>query len=345
MTMPPEQTQPSTDPLASTVPTPGPDPQQQVAGVQNEPVQPTPAPFDSVAAQPTELAMPQAQTVAQPTAVQSDPLPPMAAAPVAAAQPLAPSNAAPTYSPDPIAAPSGMAQPPLDSSQPGYVPPANPQPVAPMGANMSGGKKGGLAGKLRIIIAVVVGLAVLSGAGLLLKDTLFSGSNISTSDLVEETVDGLTFKHPKQWDKIEDGDYAAAYTEGGKPLDESDQAMAVIIESLPIDVDSLDQATKDRFYDEIEKQFSDPDSLEGDGCKKVEDVKVSDAKQSNYTTSVAVEYTCTEFTGRNLVGKFKAVVGIKGRDMHVVAIGAIDKTWDKSGEALNEILNTFKPAE
>ncbi len=323
--MPPEQPiQPSSTPTPDPVVTPS-------AGIQppQTTVQPTMTPSADI--QPPQ---PVAQPVTMPT-VAPNPAPTDGA--MGSAPPAVP-NIAPSTNP---------IQPITNSSQPGYVPPVTPAQSL-KSSFLPGRGKGGALGKLRIVVIVVVALGLLSGVGIFVKDLLFTGSSISSSDLIEETVSDTTFKHPKQWTKVEEADFNAAYTEGGQKLKESDQGMVVASEKIAVNYDSLSQEQQDQFYTQFEKSFNDKqDSLFGSdsGCQEVSDVKVAKGTQKNYTLAIDIGYTCGKFSGRNISGKFKAVLGIKGYNMSIVGIGAIDKTWDKSGAALDEILSTFKPAE
>lgn len=242
--------------------------------------------------------------------------------------------------------PGQPEQPPVaDSSQVGYVPPANPTPAPLMTGNNMSNSKVGLFGKLRVLIIVVVGLVILSGGGLLLKDTLFTGSSIKVSDLVDDSAEGVSFKRPANWTKSSETSFdGAAFTEGGKPTDDADQGIMVGGASIGVSYDSLSSAQKDMLFEEFKKQFSDGSLFEDSSCKEVGSVTVTKTQQSNYSDTIRLEATCNKFTNRNIKATFKANVGLKDRDMHMLMIVAIDETWDKSGEALNEILNTFKPA-
>ncbi len=306
----------------------------------------TPAPFDSAPAQqpitpqPADSTQP-APLAGAPAAFQPAPTMPQAVAPAPAPTPVG--MAGPQPVPAPIA-------PVVDSSQLGYVPPA--MPTNPVSANSSKAK-GSKFAKIRIILAVAVGLLVFSGGGFLLKDMLFSGSAVTSSDLVEETQAGILFKRPKQWTKSEMsadnkktyGDESAAFTEDGKSTDLADQGMLVGRLDLGFNFDDLTGTEKQQAIDQFIKQSEDVDSLESDSCQDVTGAKASEVKQPNYATVLSFEYTCNKVKDRAVKLKVKVYFAIKGSTQDVVTIAAIDKTWDKSGDVFDEILNTFKPAE
>lgn len=338
----PDQNQPTT-------PTVAPDPLQPGA---------TPAPDAGSMAMPTppEVASPAAygqQAYAEPAPVPTSPVEPLPATPFAPVEPVSPVQASPAE-PMPAAPPVmppvnpvAPAQPVMDSSQIGYVPPANPvAPVVPMtGAAGGKTKRSGRFSKLRIVLAIIVGLGVFSGAGIFVKDTFFTGSVIKTSDLVQETESGVTFKRPKQWAKTDSGagDFDVAYTEGGLPIDQSDQGVAVVSGSIDLNYDSLTQSEKDVFFQSFKDSFE--KSTTGEKCKNISNLSFEKTSQPNYTDAYVVGYTCDAPTGRNAKGKFVMTIGLKGEKMNAVIVAAIDKTWNKSEAAFNEILNTFKPAE
>lgn len=235
-----------------------------------------------------------------------------------------------------------------DPTQPGYVPPANPT-MAPM-MSATGAKKSGSKMRLiRVVIAVVVSLVILSGGGLLLKDMLFTGSKITKADLVDDQAEGIAFQRPKQWTKPSDQSSTdgTIYTEDGKSVDESDQQMLVSSTSLGASFDDLPKSTQDQIVNKLLDTFSDKSKYEdsSEGCQEVGDIKATKTTQSNYTVAIQIEATCNKFTSRALKAKLKALVGIKGSDINIIGISAVDKTWDKSGDALDSILNSFKPAK
>jgi hypothetical protein len=290
-----------------------------------------PAPAPEVMAQPTITASPAASAMPQQ---------PIAPAP----QPTAAAPVAPMPAAMPMATPP-PTQPVIDSSQPGYVPPANPGSMPPISGNAAN-SVGGKSSKIRIIIAVIVALFFLLGGGFILKDILFTGSKISSSDLVDDTAGGVSFKRPSSWTKSPESDTSAAvFTEGGKKTDETDQAMAVLSQSIGTDYESLSDDQRQQVFEAVEEEFSKPSTLEDDTCKEIKDVKVTKASQPNYTDSILIEATCSKFTNRALQAKLKMMLGMKDDNMQIIGIFAVDKTWDKSGDALDEILNTFKPAE
>lgn len=331
--MEPNQTQPP----VNNVPEPPQNPVTPVNPV-DSPLRPleTPAPTTPVSTPQIEPAIPAAPNPVEPV-IQA--APPQASQP--SVQPVV--NPAPAQLPGVAPTVQAPMQQSTDPSQPGYIPPAIPN--TPMANAMPSGKSRGSSKKIRIIAIVIFCLFALSGLGVLAKDTLFTGSKIKVSDLQEETAGYTTFKHPKQWTKVTEQEADAAYSEGGKKLDDSDQGMAVASKSLGGNYDSLSQDQKDQVYKVFEKQFSDKANLGSDtGCQDVSEPKITKKEQPNFTSAIEVEFSCGKYSGRNVKGEYKMVVGFKGERIHVLAIGAIDKTWNKSGEALDDILNTFKPA-
>lgn len=333
--MQPDQPLQPTDPMApqpAAPPVPTPDPAIS-------PAPPTPDPSMGMA--PTPAPEPMPSPVASPAPVA---MAPVDAMPQSSPAPMPSPSVPPTPAVAPAMATPPAQQPVLDSSQPGYVPPANPLPPVPLSGN-SANSAGRKSGKLRIIIAVVIALFFFLGGGFILKDVLFTGSKITKADLVDDSADGVSFKRPKDWTKSTDSDSeATVFTEGGKPADETDQALAVLSQAIGIKYESLTDSQRQQVFDSIEKEFSKPSTLEDDTCKEVVDIKVTKSNQPNYTDSILVEATCNKFTNRALKAKLKMMIGMKDSNMHIIGISAVDKTWDKSGDALDEILNTFKPA-
>lgn len=213
-----------------------------------------------------------------------------------------------------------------------------------MGANAVK-TRGGNMRLIRIVLAVVISLVVLSGGGLLLKDTLFSGSKIKVGDLVDDSAESVSFKRPKNWTESKDDDFdGTVYTENGASTDDTDQALFVGSDSLPLDYDTLSDAQKESVFKAFEGEYSSSSAFESDSCKEASTPKVTKISQKNYTDAFQIEVTCEKFSKRNLKAQLKAVYGLKGKKVDLVMVVAVDKTWDKSGDALNEILTTFKSA-
>jgi hypothetical protein len=269
--------------------------------------------------------------------------------PTAPAQPAMSPAPAPVPEPAMPAAPAmatpppAPAQPIMDSSQPGYVPPATMAPISGNAANSGGGKSG----KLRIIIAVVVALFFFLGGGYLVKDIFFSGSSITKEALVDAEEAGVAFKHPKGWSKVEAtlGSADAVYTEKGVPLKETDQSIQLVTESLPIDLDDLSDAEMAQLGKVLEKEMSDTSDYEDVGCKNPEGLTVNKATKPDYKIAYTAEVTCSGYEGRNVKLRVKVTLAAGGKEAHTLWVFALDQTWDKSGDALDEILNTFKPAK
>lgn len=297
-----------------------------------------PQPVDAAPATPT-MPGPMDTALSNPAPEPAPMAAPMQPEPVAT--PLQPAPAPmPDMQPSPLVAPAPVVN---DPTQPGYVPPANPTAMPMMGAN-DGKKSGSKMRLIRIVIAVVVSLVVLSGGGLLLKDTLFSGSKIKVGDLVDDSAESVSFKRPKNWTKASEqtSTDGTVFSEDGKAEDESDQQMYVSSTSLGVSFDDLPQTTKDQLINKL----LDTSNYEGssEGCEDVGEIKATKTTQPNYSAAIRVEVTCNKFTSRALKAQLKAVVGIKGSYMNIVGISAVDKTWDKSGDTLETILDTFKPA-
>ncbi len=321
--MQPDQNKPQ-GPNDSAAP---PDPSQQ-------PLQPQ-TPVSPVAQPPTLDQQPVAGQVAQPepTPASQDNLGP------STQQPVEPSTS--TGIPQQSA---GVVQPPQQSTDPsqlGYVPPTNAgmnnigQPTTLPKDSFFSSKK------FRILIVVIIAVFSFTGIGILAKDTLFSGSNIKTSDLVEESANGVNFQRPKQWSKTEGKDYDVVFTEKGQPIDDSDQGMGVINENIGVDFETLTEDQKQQFNKALEEQFTDPNKFTGDGCDEVNKSEVNKVEHKNYPLAYKIEITCNKITGRNIKGVMVGMLGIKEKNMDIVVIVAVDKTWDKSSEAFNEILNNF----
>lgn len=341
--MQPDQPLQPTDPMApQPVGPPMPTTPEPAAPVAPGPMTPNPSmapgmPVPVAAPSPMESpAIDQAQPVG---AMPQPAMDPMAAA-------AAPFPAAP--SPVPEAAPA-MVTPPMqpmgDSSQPGYVPPANPMPMAPMSGNTAN-SAGGKSGKIRIIIAVVVALFFVLGGGLLLKDLLFSGSKITKESLVDAEEAGVAFKHPKGWSKVETtiGEADAIYTEAGVPLKETDQSIQILTESLPIDIDTLSESEINQLGASVEKEMNDISDYEDVGCKNPEGLTINKTTKEGYKLAYTAEVKCSGYEGRNVTLKAKVTLAASGKQAHTVWVFALEPTWEKSGDALDEILKTFKPA-
>ncbi|MCA9332330.1 hypothetical protein KDA00_00455 [Candidatus Saccharibacteria bacterium] len=329
--MQPDQNQPQMPNINPVQPVGSEPPQQPTT----DPGQPTVAPPNPIQPESQSQTMPE-QPIQAPTTTD-----PMQSSTV---MPQADQQSAPTQEMQQPIQPTGIVQPPSQSTnpmQPGYVPPANSPGMANMSSTNLPKENFLKSSKLRILIVLVVILVSVTGIGILVKDTLFSGSKITVSDLVEETSDGVKFKHPKQWSKIEDKDFDIAYTEGGKKIDDSDQGMGIISESIGVDFESLTDSQKTQLDEALKKQFADPQAFSGDGCEEITKSEINKTEHDNYPLAYRIEVDCGKYTNRNVKGKMVAILGVKGRNMDILAVVAIDKTWDKSGDAFNDILDTF----
>lgn len=234
------------------------------------------------------------------------------------------------------------AAPVMDPSQPGYVPPV----MTPQGPSLQVVPTKPHGSKIGLLITIIVfALLTFGGAGYyLLKDTLFTGSKITKDDLVETSESGVTFKHPKDWKKVPSTDFDVLYTEGGKSSKESDQGVFVSAQDIGFNFDELSDAD---MTDEVDQQISSFKSAivsDPTDCPKLDGLKVESATKTNYTRAIKIEYNCSGFKNRNTTGHYEFIYGIKGSNFHMVGIAALEDTWTKSGDALNEILVSFKPA-
>jgi len=213
------------------------------------------------------------------------------------------------------------------------------QPTAPVASQ----KKKGMTKGTKIVVAVIIGLFVLGAGGTLLRDTLFSGSSLSVSDLVDESEEGIDFKRPESWIKVDSEDADIAYTEDGKNSDDADQGLLITTESLGIDYSTLTDEQKASLGDEFEKQFSNPETLKSGNCEEIGTVTTAEEPKDGYDTSFTVDAECTKFTGRAAQARIKLVVGVAGDDLHLAVVVALSETWDKSGEALDGIIASIRP--
>lgn len=286
--------------------------------------------------QPAETPQPAPSSGTMPDPVNVPPATPAASA----VPPTVPTETTPPTTP---VAPGVVSAPSSDPSQPGYVPPAVSPAATPSMQPSHPGNKSKL---VRIAIVAVVGLFLFAGGGYLVKDALFSGSQIKTSDLVDDSAENVSFKRPTDWTKASDSRPGqTAYTEQGKSTDETDQVLLVSSQSIGTNYDNLSDADKTKFYDQVKNTFADKSSFEDETCQEASTPEVSKISLPNYTDGVSISVTCEKFSKRNVRAKMKMVIGLKERRMSLVAILAVDKTWDKSGDTFDEILTSFKPAE
>lgn len=343
----PDQNQPQ-NPTPDPMQTPQPMPAgQESAAPAYTDQQPVAGPVQPLPADPSEPMMPPVSPQQQ----MSPEMPqPAMATPSEATYQAPPSPAPQTIAPA-MSAPLSVQPAPVDSSQVGYVPPAMPLAPSPMMGNAPS-SKGNMFKKLRILIAVVVGLGVLSGGGFILKDILFSGSSVQVKNLVAETQAGINFKRPKNWTKVDLGDAnkktfgsdGAAFTEGGKSIDLADQGVIVGGSSLDFDFDTLTADEQQQAVDQFLKGYQDASVVEDETCTQVSGLKAGVVSQPNYTKTLSVEFTCDKVKNRAVKLKVKFYIAIKGKTQHFVELVAIDKTWEKSSKAFDEMLSTFKPA-
>lgn len=305
-------------------------------GLAPTPVSPVPV---SVPTPPPSVPDPLVPTP-PPTSLAPEPPVPPAPAPV----PDVPSSPVPA---GPVVSPPTSPQP---IQQSGYVPPAPPmQPAMPANGTIGSRMSGGKFAKLRIIIAIVVGLGVLGGGAFLAKG-LLAGGGISVKSLVQDTANDVSFKRPKAWTKISAKDTTSGsetvFTEGGKAEKDSDRTLMVDSTSLGIDYDSLSTAQKQQVTDAMKKSGSN-EAISADGrCKSNDKTEASDFSQPNYSVAISFDLVCNELEVGSKVVKAKArmVIGIKGDKAYMIGIAALDKDWSHSQKAFDEILNTFKPA-
>lgn len=361
----PDQNQDQTQPqVAPAQPFPGQQPAvSPVAPIQPDPAMVPPVP-PMVETASTPAGSPEPSSLGGPLPPASSPLgmpvsPPQPVSSMEAPQPtvnpLVPGSApvapvAPQPPVSPVPAPAGpVVQPPLDSSQPGYVPPAVPvQPMAPMTGSVGGG--GNKFAKLRIIIALVVGLGVLGGAAFFAKSALLGGG-ISIKNLVQDQANDVSFKRPKNWTKTSAADTKSSetvFTEGGKAEKDSNAVLIVSSMSLGVDYDSLSTSQKQQFIDTLKKSDSEDDggTSTDDRCQSGEKATINDFRQSNYSVAISSEMTCDKLKIGDKVtkAKGKAVLGIKGDKVYLISIASSDNIWNHSQKAFDEIFNTFKPA-
>ncbi len=199
---------------------------------------------------------------------------------------------------------------------------------------------------VRVIIVLVIA-AVAAGGYTLIKDATFSGSNIAVDDLVDETYESIALKRPTGWERVvvEDDGVDIAFSEGGKTLDETDQGIILALEPLGIDYNTLTDAQKELFNSQFESQFSNPTQLQNETCITVENVKAEVVQRDGYDAAYAVEGRCTELKDRPAAtATIKMVIGVDNEDLHIMAVVALDETWEKSSEAMAAIMNSLKPA-
>ena len=355
----PDQPQQPFDPGVQPQTPSGPDPMQAFGDPTATPQPDVAAPAaqpvsDYAQPAPTDFAVPADQVAAAPVVAPQPIAPepfaqPVVSEPVQPAQPVQP---LPVAEPVPPAGPAPQPGAPVpapavtDPTQPGYVPPTSPSAMPAMMGTPGVKAPGGKTKLIRTVIMIVVALVVLSGGGLLIKDTLFTGSKISKSDLVDDTAEGVSFKRPKNWTKVDKGSHdGATYTEGGKAIDNTDQAILVNGQSFGGNYDELSDSQKTSVIDSMKESFSEADGFERESCKETTSPVVTRIQQPNYTDALQIEATCHNFANRNVSAKIKAVFALKGNNANMVTIVAVDKTWDKSGDTFDEILMTFKPAQ
>lgn len=208
------------------------------------------------------------------------------------------------------------------------------------------GNKGFLRQNISIFIAILASMLIAFGGFLLFKDSTVTGSSILTSDLVDQTDSGFSFKKPKQWEKVETNDQSVdvVYSEGGVDLNESNQGMLLSSENIDVNYNELLDSQKEIISESILEQYSDPKSLENETCQEISNISSNQKEQNGYDTAFIIEATCEKHSGRNLQATFKILIGIKGEQMQITGIVAINQTWEKSGEALNAILDSVQPA-
>ena len=305
----------------------------------------TDEPKDTPIAQPGESTAPQTvePTTATPDSAQPSAPEQPTATPVTepAADTQQPPQTEPTPTPpqdsgtvDPAAAATPPQQPVSEQAQPVQAAPA----AAPPKANKKGGP-------MKMILMIFFALAVMAAGGYAVYALLIGGGGgIATSDLVDESISGVTFKRPSQWLKVEDDSADAAFTENGIKVDEADEGELVSTESLGVDYTTLNDEQKKILSDGFAQQFANPESLQDGNCKKVENVNTAEVARENYDTSFTIEATCTELEGSEVNAKIEMIVAIKGDQMHLMALVALQSTWDSSGDALNEILASMNPS-
>ena len=198
---------------------------------------------------------------------------------------------------------------------------------------------------IKVVIAVVAALGVLGLTSTFLRDTLYTGSEIQVSDLVDERAEGISFKRPSQWQVAQDPEIEIVYTEDGKVLDDADQGLLLTSENLGVDYTALEPEQQEAFAANFQEQFSDASSLEDSGCTEVSSIETKTVEQAGYDTAFMVEAECSQFTGRNVEATLKMLFASDGEDMHIGAVLAINETWDKSQEALDAVIASITPVE
>ena len=195
----------------------------------------------------------------------------------------------------------------------------------------------------RIVVALIT-LFLIGGGYVLLKDTLFTGSKVSESDLVSETIDDISFSRPKDWGLIEEAGFKAMYTEDQKAIEEADQAVGVLSESIGVNYDDLSAEEITQVKDYLSETYSEL-SLEGDGCLESTAPTIKEMTQSNYSLAYSIEVECLKYEKRNVQATLKMVVGVRQEKMHGIAVIAINETWQKSGPALQAMLDSLTAVE
>lgn len=234
-----------------------------------------------------------------------------------------------------------------DPTQPGYVPPASFPAAAPAESD-SAAPQNKPKTTTRIIFGIIGALLIFGGVGaVFLKDILFTGSKISTSDLSEATYENLSYKYPQQWKKSEEmiGETPGLIYFDGENSTVSDQGLIIVTDNIGTEYESLSDEKKEQLYVNLEEAYSDKNSLESDSCQEISDLKTERTTLNNYSAVLRVEATCSKIQGRVATAKLKALVGIKGESAHILIIVGLSKTWEKSGEALDEILDSAKVIE
>lgn len=236
-------------------------------------------------------------------------------------------------------------------TQPGMSPAPGPQPFNTGQASQKASFLSVIISKLKFIIPAIVLIIVLGIGAFFAKDILFDPTKIKASSLVDSSYSGVAMKMPKGWDKVSGDkikmDEYDLYSKGG--ADSPKEAVLLVgyvTESLGVDISIFSDTQKQALISEFKESFKDSlneDNAKDGWCARVNDngLNIKEVDYPNFDMAIQVDAGCSGDEGEV---KVRLLVGFKKDNVYGLIVAGLDNIFDKNEPVIDEIYNSFKPA-
>lgn len=193
-----------------------------------------------------------------------------------------------------------------------------------------------------LVIALVVGVVV--GIVVFVLGLVSGGEKISTADLTEEKLEGITILRPSSWEPIDPGsDNLAAFSTEADVDYETAGSVILISKEFYIDYDFAKRGSSDKARDveELKKINSTSSKLSKLGCEDASEISIQQAEIEGADVSFIGSAVCVGLN-ENATPRIEYSVVLKGGDEYTISIKAPEGVINGNREAVNALLNTVK---